>query len=181
MLRFKERTPDSYYSIFAAKLLSDRDKRPEQTPVSAMAGLLSQPFQPRAFRRAWILAIQRKLAAASYYGGNIDGLWGPQTDRGLAAFADVQSPLGPHRYGTLQRLGEYADSQDVTGSLSGRWSGRYSYRRPVKGVSNVPFEMDLVLSQSRIYGSVIEPNTFGNGSSRNLVVAQYNFTVQPNA
>ena len=39
---------------------------------------------------------------------------------------------------------------------------------PVKGVTDVPFEMNLTVSQSRISGFIVEPNTFGDSSSKNL-------------
>lgn len=166
--RFHQLAPDSFYSILASKLLADRQGNPMRTLKSAIASLDAQPFEPRLFPRDRIVKIQKKLATAGFYGGEIDGHWGEQSERALAAFASFQDLAGHKRYGALRRLGEYADSRDVTGHLSGRWSGRYFYRAPVKGVSDVPFEMNLTISQSRISGFIVEPNTFGDASSKNL-------------
>ena len=166
--RFHELVPDSYYSILTSKLLAGRQKDPARTLEAAIEALDDQPFQPRALQRSRIVEIQRKLAAAGFYGGEIDGVWGAQSHTALAAFAEFRHLPGTERYATVRRLGEYADSQDVTGHLSGRWSGRYFYRRPQNGVTDVPFEMKLSVSQSRIGGSIVEPNTFGDSSSRNL-------------
>jgi len=69
---------------------------------------------------------------------------------------------------SLVALAELADSQNITASLSGQWKGRYYYPRPRNGISNVPFGMDLVVSQGRVTGHVIEPATFGDGTSNNL-------------
>ena len=168
LTRLQTLVPDSYYSILASSLLSDRRAHPTSNLGSAFERLDDRRFEPRALRRAWIVEIQKKLAAAGFYGGEFDGVWGQQSERALAAFAGPQGKLGYKTYGMLRRLGEYADSQDVTGHLSGRWAGRYFYRRPVNGVTDVPFEMNLVMSQSRIAGSVVEPNTFGDGTSKNL-------------
>ena len=160
--------PDSFYAILASRLLSDRRSRPSLGLGPAIEGLDIRPFEPGSLRHAWRLEIQRKLAAAGFYGGALDGILGRQSERALAAFARLQGEPGHRTYGVLRRLGEFADSQDVTSHLSGKWAGRYYYRRPVNGVTDVPFEMKLVMSQSRIAGSVVEPNTFGDETSRNL-------------
>ena len=166
--RFHQLASDSYYFILTSKLLADRQGNPMRTLKSAIESFDEQPFKPRLFPRNWLVKIQKKLAAAGFYGGEINGNWGEQSERALAAFANLQDLAGHKRYGALRRLGEYADSQDVTGHLSGRWSGRYFYRAPVKGVTDVPFEMNLTVSQSRISGFIVEPNTFGDTSSKNL-------------
>lgn len=160
--------PDSYYSILASSLLSDHRAHPTRKLSSAIERLDNRPFEPRALRSAWIGEVQKKLAAAGFYGGALDGVWGQQSERALAAFAGPHGKSEYKTYGLLRRLGEYADSQDITGHLSGRWTGHYFYRRPVNGVTDVPFEMNLIMSQGRIAGSVVEPNTFGDETSKNL-------------
>ena len=165
LTRLQKLVPDSYYSILASSLLSDRRAHPTRNLGLAIERLDDRRFEPRALRRAWIVEIQKKLAAAGFFGGEFDGVWGQQSERALAAFAGAQGKSGYKTYGMLRRLGEYADSQDVTGYLSGRWAGRYFYRNDVTGV---PFEMNLVMSQGRIAGSVVEPNTFGDETSKNL-------------
>ena len=166
--RFHQLASDSYYFILTSKLLADRQGNPVHTLESAIDNLDKQLFKTHLFPCRWIVKIQKKLASACFYGGEIDGDWGEQSERALAAFVNFQDLAGHKRYGTLRRLGEYADSQDVTGHLSGRWSGRYFYSAPVKGVTDVPFEMNLTVSQSRISGFIVEPNTFGDASSKNL-------------
>ena len=58
--------------------------------------------------------------------------------------------------------------ENKTDPLSGTWTGQYSYRRPTDGAKPVPFRMNLVLSQSRIIGTIVEPNTFGDSYTKAL-------------
>ena len=84
--RFHQLASNSYYSILTSKLLANRKEDPELTLKSAIERLDDQPFKPRILPHNWIVEIQRKLAAAGFYGGEINGNWGEQAERALAAF-----------------------------------------------------------------------------------------------
>ena len=74
----------------------------------------------------------------------------------------LRTPRGNVQQGTARAGEGKADP------LSGTWSGQYHYRDPADGVTTVPFKMNLVLSQGRIIGTIVEPNTFGDSYSKAL-------------
>ena len=102
----------------------------------------------------------------NYYGGPVNGTLDAETDAAIRQFASADRGAGELNVGTLVRLGERAATREPTSQLTGTWAGRYEYSSGK--MAGVDFTMKLIFSQGRITGSVIEPNTFGNKSSKNL-------------
>ena len=165
--RLRIEFPDSLYGQLASLLLQLSD-RAELTVKQAVTKLADYRADLSRLSPEFIKATQRKLSQASYYGGDHSGILNTQTREALYAFVRDVYGGGNVTYETFVVLAELSDTQSVSELLSGRWKGRYFYPREHRGRMDVPFEMDLVLSQGWIDGYVSEPNTFGDKTSKNL-------------
>ncbi len=158
--------PNSIYGIVAEALLQLQEQESSvsvNTSISQLSRLRVQfgQLSPEA-----ISTIQKKLSQANYYSGRIDGQNSRAMKKALYAFIRDSYRGGFVSYHSILALSEIADLGNSSAHLSGVWSGQYSYPRNVR--APVRFKMNLVLSQGKIYGSVSEPNTFGQKSSKNL-------------
>lgn len=167
LANYSQNHPDSVYSAISRQLSNGTN----------FSDLGSRPVAWRDLSKNERIDLQRKLSHAGYYSGKLDGDIGRGSKKALSAFASDLSLNGPITYKTLQVILEVADTKDFTASLSGNWVGKYRYPKPLNGVSEVNFEMNLILSQSRISGFVAEPNTFGDQSASHLY-ANFNGTIQ---
>ncbi len=169
----------SLYGLTAEHLLTVRSASHSLTVEQAIKALNQARINLDQFPASLAAALQKKLAAASYYGGKVDGKIGNQTRKALRAYSWDTFHSKKISARTILSICEFADSRDVSESLSGTWKGRYFYPRAVNGITSVKFSMNLVLSQARISGSVIEPNTFGQRTSKKLF-ANFSGTIYGN-
>jgi hypothetical protein len=160
--------PESQYGMIGGLLLQQKNQQKNLSVAQAIDGLARLKADLRVLPAKFVRIIQRKLREANYYSGRIDGRLGHSTKKALYAFIKDTYNSRNITYHSLLALGEIADLNTMSEHLSGTWKGRYYYPRPVKGIRNVDFAMDLVLSQGKISGNITEPNTFGNKTSNNL-------------
>jgi len=159
----KASSGNGIFSLLADFLIAQQ--APGVLPRAALARLQTNPLNLAQLPRNGLVAIQRSLRDLNFYGGDIDGTPSASTVSAFRQFTRSESGTENIAIASLVALGERASTRDSLSELTGTWSGRYEYpdRRP-----GVNFDMNLIFSQGKISGSIIEPNTFGKPTAKNL-------------
>lgn len=179
MTILSRRKEASVFPFIAGQLVAMRKSNPALSVNQAIQNLTTQRINFAGLNAQAASSIQSQLRDLNYFGGDVDGTVSTDTKSAFEAFAADQKGSTGTTAAALLALGEAAASRKAQSDLTGLWSGRYYYPRPINGITSVEFEMDLTFSQGRITGFVSEPNTFGNRTSAKLY-ATFDGTVSGN-
>ena len=151
----------------ARHLRSMRNSEPNLSVRAAMRNLRRQTLDYNRMSPALILMVQASLRDLNYYGGDVDGKFGRESQSAYEAFVqDWERGLGDSS-AALVALAVRASERGAQSAFTGKWRGQYRYP-PGSSQAPVSFDMDLTFSQGTVSGFIVEPATFGNKTSKNL-------------
>ena len=159
------------FPMLAGHLISMRSKSPGLSVTDALGALHTQRVAYARIDPGLAEIIQGRLRDLNYYGGALDGQFGPGSQAAFEAFVRDRRLGNSATAAAIVALAELAAVRPAQSELTGLWRGKYFYPRPINGVKSVAFEMDLTFSQGAVTGFVSEPNTFGDATSENLYAA----------